>query len=72
MNQIFSLASMKKQVSTKLTTLQVVNQFADQMRNESNQEFDPAEVLFNCVEINLSVLIEIKQLLESVIEEPQK
>lgn len=72
MNQIFSLALMKKQLSTKLTTLQIVNQFADQMRNESNQEFDPSEVLFNCVEINLNVLSEIKHLLELVIEEPQK
>lgn len=72
MSQISSRASTKKQLSTKLTTLQIVNQFADQMRNESNPEFDPAEVLFNCVEINLSVLEEIKQLLGLITEESHK
>jgi hypothetical protein len=49
-----------------------VNKFAEQMRNESNQELDPSEVLFNCVEINLSVLEEIKQLLGLITEESHK
>jgi hypothetical protein len=72
MSQLFSLVSAQKQLLTKLTTLEIVNKFAEQMRNESNQELDPSEVLFNCVEINLSVLEEIKQLLGLITEESHK